>query len=80
MLRSLDKGIFLTEKRPAFRGGIRSFYLFEGMGVFSQFAVQQAKAAYLTLRRTNVCIFVTSPGHSIARGAGVALGFHRSFL
>jgi len=36
MLRSLDKGIFLTENCTSFRGKIRSFYLFEGMGVFSQ--------------------------------------------
>jgi hypothetical protein len=35
MLRSLDKGIFLTENCPSFRGKIRSFYLLEGMGVFS---------------------------------------------
>jgi S1-C subfamily serine protease len=40
MLRSLDKGIYLTENCPSFRGKIRSFYLFEGMGVFSHIGIR----------------------------------------
>ena len=38
MPRSLAKETFLTKNHPSFRVEICSFYLFEGMGVFSLFA------------------------------------------